>query len=159
MAKVLQDGEKAPDFSMPSTSGPIQLKDFAGSYLVLYFYPKDDTPGCTNEAKDFSEMIEAFTARSAKIVGVSRDPLSKHEKFAAKHDLKVILGSDESGKVTESYGTWVEKNMYGRTYMGIARQTFLIGPDGSIIKSWKKVRVKGHAEDVLGHLPDPTKAN
>ncbi|MEQ3651619.1 peroxiredoxin [Hyphomonas sp.] len=159
MAKVLQDGEKAPDFSMPSTSGSIQLKDFAGGYLVLYFYPKDDTPGCTNEAKDFSEMIEAFAARNAKIVGVSRDPLSKHEKFAAKHDLKVILGSDESGKVTESYGTWVEKNMYGRTYMGIARQTFLIGPDGSIIKSWKKVRVKGHAEGVLGHLPDPTKAN
>jgi thioredoxin-dependent peroxiredoxin len=84
---------------------------------------------------------------------VSRDPLSKHEKFTAKHDLSVILASDESGETTEAYGTWVEKNMYGRTYMGIARQTFLIGPDGTIIKSWKKVRVKGHAEEVLGHLP------
>lgn len=153
MAKLLQDGDKAPDFSMQSTAGPIKLDDFKGGYLVLYFYPKDDTPGCTNEAKDFSALIDEFTARNARIVGVSRDTLAKHEKFAAKHDLKVTLASDESGETTETYGTWVEKNMYGRTYMGIARQTFLIGPDGSIIKSWKKVRVKGHAEDVLGHLP------
>ena len=148
MAKVLQDGEKAPDFSMPSTTGQIKLEDFSGSYLVLYFYPKDDTPGCTNEAKDFSALIDAFADRNAKV-----------EKFSAKHDLKVILASDESGETTEMYGTWIEKNMYGKTYMGIARQTFLIGPDGSIIKSWKKVRVKGHAEDVLSHLPDGTKTS
>ena len=159
MAKVLQDGEKATDFSMHSTTGQIELKDFSGSYLVLYFYPKDDTPGCTNEAKDFSALIDAFADRNAKVVGVSRDPLSKHEKFSAKHDLKVILASDESGETTEMYGTWIEKNMYGKTYMGIARQTFLIGPDGSIIKSWKKVQVKGHAEDVLSHLPDGTKTS
>ncbi|MEN8876162.1 MAG: peroxiredoxin, partial [Hyphomonas sp.] len=107
MAKVLQDGEKAPDFSMPSTTGQIKLDDFSGSYLVLYFYPKDDTPGCTNEAKDFSALIDAFADRNAKVVGVSRDPLSKHEKFSAKHDLKVILASDESGETTEMYGTWI----------------------------------------------------
>ena len=149
MAKVLQDGEKAPDFSMPSTSGPIQLKDFAGGYLVLYFYPKDDTPGCTNEAKDFSEMIEAFATRNAKIVGVSRDPLTKHEKFAAKHDLKVILGSDESGEITESYGTWVEKNMYGRTYMGTLRTTFVIDEKGMIEEVIAKVKTKDHTAQIL----------
>ena len=153
MAKLLQDGDKAPDFSMPSTTGPITLKDFKGSYLVLYFYPKDDTPGCTNEAKDFTALADQFAARNAKIVGVSRDPMAKHEKFIAKHELNLILASDETGETTESYGTWVEKNMYGKKYMGIARQTFLIDPAGTIIKSWKKVRVKGHAEEVLDHLP------
>lgn len=153
MGDVLQAGDKAPAFSMPSTSGVIKLKDFRGSYLVLYFYPKDDTPGCTNEAKDFSDLLDQFSARNAKVAGVSRDTLAKHEKFAAKHDLKVTLASDEEGKVTETYGTWVEKNMYGRTYMGIARETFLIDPKGVIIKYWQRVRVKGHAAEVLEHLP------
>ena len=153
MAKSLQEGDKAPDFSMPSTDGPIQLKDFKGSYLVLYFYPKDDTPGCTTEARDFTSLAAEFAKRNAKIVGVSRDPMAKHEKFAAKHELDVILASDESGETTESYGTWVEKNMYGKRYMGVARATFLIDPSGTIIKSWKKVRVKGHAEAVLEELP------
>ena len=153
MAKSLQEGDTAPDFSMPSTDGTIQLKDFKGSYLVLYFYPKDDTPGCTTEAKDFTSLAGEFAKRNAKIVGVSRDPMAKHEKFAAKHELDVILASDESGETTESYGTWVEKNMYGKRYMGVARATFLIDPSGTIIKSWKKVRVKGHAEAVLEELP------
>jgi len=153
MAESLQVGDKAPNFSMPSTSGKIQLKDFKGHYLVLYFYPKDDTPGCTNEAKDFTALADEFAALNTKIVGVSRDTLAKHEKFAAKHDLKVILASDESGETTEAYNTWVEKNMYGKTYMGIARETLLIGPDGAIIKLWKKVRVKGHSDDVLASVP------
>ena len=153
MAEILQIGDKAPEFSMPSTSGPIKLKDFRGTYLVLYFYPKDDTPGCTNEAKDFTALSKEFAAKNAKVVGVSRDTLAKHEKFSAKHELDVILASDEGGTTTESYGTWVEKNMYGRTYMGIARETFLIDPKGAIIKVWKRVRVKGHADDVLSSIP------
>ncbi|KCZ55467.1 hypothetical protein HY29_12145 [Hyphomonas beringensis] len=154
MADTLEAGDKAPDFSMPSTSGPVKLRDFKGNYLVLYFYPKDNTPGCTNEAKDFTALADAFEAKGAKIVGVSRDSLKKHENFAAKHELKVILASDETGAVTETYGTWVEKKLYGRTYMGIARETFLIDPKGTIIKVWKKVRVKGHAEDVFDSIPE-----
>jgi len=154
MANPLQAGDKAPNFSMPSTEGDISLKDFEGSYLVLYFYPRDNTPGCTTEAKDFTALVDEFGARNAKIVGVSRDSMTKHENFKAKQDLKVILASDEDGKTTESYGTWVEKNMYGKTHMGVARETFLIDPTGKIIKLWKKVRVKGHAQEVLEALPE-----
>ena len=154
MANPLQAGDKAPYFSMPSTEGDISLKDFEGSYLVLYFYPRDNTPGCTTEAKDFTALVDEFGARNAKIVGVSRDSMTKHENFKAKQDLKVILASDEDGKTTESYGTWVEKNMYGKTHMGVARETFLIDPTGKIIKLWKKVRVKGHAQEVLEALPE-----
>ncbi|WP_370265521.1 peroxiredoxin [Hyphomonas sp.] len=154
MANPLQAGDKAPNFSMPSTEGEISLKDFEGSYLVLYFYPRDNTPGCTTEAKDFTALVDEFGARNAKIVGVSRDSMTKHENFKAKQDLKVILASDEDGKTTESYGTWVEKNMYGTTHMGVARETFLIDPTGKIIKLWKKVRVKGHAQEVLEALPE-----
>lgn len=154
MAEMLQTGDKAPDFAMESTSGPITLKDFRGSYLVLYFYPKDNTPGCTNEAKDFSALADRFAGKNAKVLGVSRDSLAKHENFVARHELKVILGSDADGTVTETYGTWVEKKLYGRTYMGVARETYLIDPDGVIIKVWRKVRVKGHAEEVLSSIPD-----
>lgn len=154
MANPLQAGDKAPNFSMPSTEGDISLKDFEGSYLVLYFYPRDNTPGCTTEAKDFTALVDEFGARNAKIVGVSRDSITKHENFKAKQDLRVILASDEDGKTTESYGTWVEKNMYGKTHMGVARETFLIDPTGKIIKLWKKVRVKGHAQEVLEALPE-----
>ncbi|HBQ47524.1 peroxiredoxin [Hyphomonas atlantica] len=154
MANPLQAGDKAPNFSMPSTEGDISLKDFEGSYLVLYFYPRDNTPGCTTEAKDFTALVDEFGARNAKIVGVSRDSMTKHENFKAKQDLRVILASDEDGKTTESYGTWVEKNMYGKTHMGVARETFLIDPTGKIIKLWKKVRVKGHAQEVLEALPE-----
>ena len=154
MANPLQAGDKAPNFSMPSTEGDISLKDFEGSYLVLYFYPRDNTPGCTTEEKDFTALVDEFGARNAKIVGVSRDSMTKHENFKAKQDLRVILASDEDGKTTESYGTWVEKNMYGKTHMGVARETFLIDPTGKIIKLWKKVRVKGHAQEVLEALPE-----
>lgn len=147
-----QEGRKAPVFSMETTAGKRRLADYAGRYLVLYFYPKDDTPGCTQEALDFSAHAKAFEKASAVVLGVSRDSLSRHEKFASKHGLTVQLGSDEDGKVSDAYGTWEEKSMYGRTYMGMARRTFLIGPDGKIIRVWPKVRVKGHAAEVLEYI-------
>jgi thioredoxin-dependent peroxiredoxin len=149
MAIGLKEGGRAPNFSMDSTQGPIKLGDFKGQTLVLYFYPKDDTPGCTTEAKDFSDLAKDFAKAGAAVVGVSRDTMARHEKFAAKHDLGITLGSDEDGTVCEAYGVWVEKKNYGRTYMGIERSTFLIGPDGKVIRIWRKVRVKEHAEEVL----------
>lgn len=149
MAIGLKEGGRAPNFSMDSTQGPIKLGDFKGQTLVLYFYPKDDTPGCTTEAKDFSDLAKDFAKAGAPVVGVSRDTMARHEKFAAKHDLGITLGSDEDGTVCEAYGVWVEKKNYGRTYMGIERSTFLIGPDGKVIRIWRKVRVKEHAEEVL----------
>ncbi|MBU1286163.1 MAG: peroxiredoxin [Alphaproteobacteria bacterium] len=149
MSIPLVEGSKAPAFSIETTDGKKQLSSYKGKYLVLYFYPKDDTPGCTNEAKDFSALASDFATAGAEILGVSRDTLAKHGKFADKHDLNIPLGADEDGGVCEAYGTWVEKNMYGRTYMGIARSTFLIGSDGRIKRIWPKVRVKGHAQQVL----------
>ena len=152
---TLSIGDKAPDFSMPSDGGgTISLSDFKGRYLVLYFYPKDDTPGCTKEAIGFTESKAEFDALNAAIVGVSKDTPTKHDKFIAKHELKVSLGSDESGEMIESYGVWVEKNMYGKKYMGIERATYLIGPDGKILEIWRKVRVKDHVEKVLVALKD-----
>ncbi|MGB0907207.1 MAG: thioredoxin-dependent thiol peroxidase [Maricaulaceae bacterium] len=143
-------GDKAPDFSMPRDGGEtISLIDFAGRYLVLYFYPKDDTPGCTTEAIEFSARKGDFKTLNALILGVSKDKVAKHDKFIAKHDLTIPLGSDEEGDMIERYGVWVEKNMYGKKYMGIERSTFLIGPDGNIAQIWRKVRVKGHVEAVL----------
>lgn len=152
MTQPLEIGAKAPDFSIETTEGKRTLSAYRGKHLVLYFYPKDDTPGCTNEARDFSELSNQFEAAGAKILGVSRDPLAKHQKFIAKHDLQIELASDEDGALCEAYGAWVEKNMYGRTYMGIARSTFLIDPKGRISRIWSKVRVKGHAQDVLESL-------
>ena len=152
MAIGLKEGGRAPNFSMESTQGPIKLADFKGRTLVLYFYPKDDTPGCTTEAKDFTALAKDFAKADAAVVGVSRDPMARHEKFAGKHELDLILASDEDGKVCEAYGVWVEKQNYGRTYMGIERSTFLIGPDGKIRRIWSKVRVKGHAEEVLSEV-------
>ncbi|WP_340692094.1 peroxiredoxin [Hyphomonas sp.] len=152
MTRSLEAGEKAPGFSIETTLGTKQLASYRGKHLVLYFYPKDDTPGCTNEAKDFSELAPAFEAANAAILGVSRDSLPRHQKFVQKHGLQIELGSDESGSVCEAYGVWVEKNMYGRTYMGVARSTFLIDPEGIVKRIWPKVRVKGHAQDVLDSL-------
>jgi peroxiredoxin Q/BCP len=149
MTQTLETGAKAPDFSIETTAGRKQLASYKGKYLILYFYPKDDTPGCTNEAKDFSELSSQFEAAGASVLGVSRDSLAKHQKFIAKHGLAIELGSDEDGKLCESYATWVQKNMYGRSYMGVARSTFLIDPEGRISRIWPKVRVKGHAQDVL----------
>ena len=154
MSADLKPGTKAPAFSVQTTSGPKRLKDFAGGHLVLYFYPKDDTPGCTQEAIDFSAHADAFRKAGATVLGISRDTLARHEKFAAKHNLTVLLGTDEAGEISNSYGTWEEKSMYGRTYMGMARRTFLIGPDGKIVRVWPKVKVKGHAEEVLAELAE-----
>ena len=150
---MLEPGAPAPDFSLAvSGGGTASLADYAGQTLVLYFYPKDDTPGCTTEAKDFSEHTEAFALKGARILGVSKDTVAKHDKFVAKHDLGITLGSDESGAVCEAYGVWVEKKMYGKTYMGIERATFLITGDGIVEEVWRKVKVKGHAQTVLDRL-------
>ena len=145
---IPQPGTAAPDFRMDGDSGPIALADFADKKLVLYFYPKDDTPGCTNEGKAFSALAAEFAAADTAVVGVSRDSVASHAKFRAKYALTVLLGSD-AGSVTEAYGVWVEKSMYGKKYMGIERATFLIGRDGTIAEHWGKVKVPGHAEAVL----------
>jgi peroxiredoxin Q/BCP len=150
MSETPEQGAAAPDFALAGDIGPISLAGFAGKKLVLYFYPKDDTSGCTTEAKDFSALLPEFTAADTEIVGISRDSLAAHGKFRAKHGLTVGLGADPDGAVTEAYGVWVEKSMYGRKYMGIERATFLIGRDGRIAATWRKVKVAGHAAQVLG---------
>ena len=127
----------------------MSLDGLKGRKVVLYFYPKADTPGCTNEARDFSEHIDAFTAAGATVIGVSRDPVKKLDRFKAKHDLKVVLASDEPEDVTEAFGVWVEKTLYGRAYMGIERATFLIDGTGVVRRVWRKVSVKNHAAEVL----------
>jgi len=147
---MLKEGDKAPDVKLPLPDGSTtSVGAQAGKILVLYFYPKDDTPGCTNEAKDFTEMAGAFTQAGASIIGVSKDSAARHQKFIGKYGLKVQLASDDDGTICETYGTWIEKKNYGRTYMGIDRSTFLIGKDGKIARIWRKVKVKGHAAEVL----------
>ncbi len=146
----LDPGMTAPDFSLPGNGGEtINLSDYRGKKVVLYFYPKDDTPGCTTEAKDFTALADEFAAAGAVVIGMSKDTAKKHDKFIDKYELKVQLASDEEGKVIEDYGVWVEKSMYGRTYMGIERATFLIDEKGLIREVWHKVKVKGHAQAVL----------
>lgn len=142
-------GSKAPAFTLDSEDGSLSLKDFAGKKLVLYFYPKDDTTGCTREAIDFTGLLPQFEKADTAVLGVSKDTVAKHGKFRAKHDLGVKLGSDPDAKVIEAYGVWVEKTLYGRKYMGIERATFLIGRDGKIAEVWHNVKVPGHAEAVL----------
>ena len=147
---TLSVGDKAPDFSMATDGGgEVLLANLRGQPVVLYFYPKDDTPGCTTEACGFRDAMPNFSSADVAIVGVSKDTVAKHEKFKAKHDLNFILGSDADGSVCEAYGTWVEKSMYGRTYMGIERATFLIDNQGVLRRIWRKVKVKGHVEEVL----------
>ena len=141
--------DRAPDVTLAtSDSGEINLAA-PGTPLVLYFYPKDDTSGCTREAQDFTALADDFEKAGVKVVGVSRDPMKKHDKFIAKYDLAVPLASDEDGAVSEAFGTWVQKSMYGRKYMGMERSTFLISPDGRVLREWRKVKVPGHAEAVL----------
>ena len=143
-------GVKAPEFKLPSTMGrEISLKSCKGKCVVLYFYPKDDTTGCTKEALAFTELTKKFDKHNTIILGLSKDDIKSHEKFVAKHDLKINLLSDIDGATCEAYGVWVEKNMYGRKYMGIERSTFLIDVAGRVSKVWRKVKVTGHAEDVL----------
>lgn len=143
-------GQPAPAVNLPANGGAtVDLADFKGKQVVLYFYPKDDTPGCTKEAIGFTEMDSEFAEAGAVVLGVSKDSVKKHDKFIAKHDLGVALLSDEDGDVCERYGVWVEKNMYGKTYMGIERATFLIGTDGNIKQIWRKVKVPGHVDAVL----------
>lgn len=152
---TLSIGDKAPEFSLPSNGGgTVSLSDFVGRHLVLYFYPKDDTPGCTKEAIGFTESKSDFDALNTSILGISKDTPAKHDKFIAKHDLEVGLGSDESGEMIQSYGVWVEKNMYGKKYMGIERATYLIAPDGTILEIWRKVRVKDHVAKVLAAVKE-----
>ncbi len=143
-------GDLAPDFDLPTDGGGrVSLSSLKGKTVVLYFYPKDDTPGCTNEAKGFSESAGAFKAAGVEVIGASKDSVARHDKFKAKYGLNLTLGSDVEGQVIEAYGSWVEKSLYGRQYMGIDRSTFLIGPDGRIRKIWRKVKVPGHVADVL----------
>lgn len=142
------EGAPAPDFDLETPDGRVKLADFAGKTVVLYFYPKDDTAGCTKEAQAFTALAPDFAKAGVTVIGVSKDSIAAHKKFTAKYDLAVSLGSDPEGAVIEAYGSWVEKSLYGRKYMGIDRSTFLIR-DGRVVKIWRKVKVPGHAEQVL----------
>ena len=149
-SKSPAEGDAAPDFTLPDHAGhSIGLKSFAGKALVLYFYPKDDTSGCTAEAIDFNAKAKDFAKAGAAILGVSPDPVKSHDKFRTKHELEIPLASDESKEMLEAYGVWAEKSMYGRKYMGVERTTFLIDKAGKIARVWNKVKVPGHAADVL----------
>jgi thioredoxin-dependent peroxiredoxin len=150
---MLQDGDKAPDFELPTESGETiklsKLIKAAGKPVVVYFYPKDDTSGCTAEAKDFTRLAPDFKKAGVEVIGISPDSAESHQKFARKYDLKVHLAADADKAVANAYGVWVEKSMYGRKYMGVERSTFLIDKSGRIAKAWRKVKVPGHAEEVL----------
>jgi peroxiredoxin Q/BCP len=145
---MINEGDTVPAMTLPLSDGTTLDLAAAADAVVLYFYPKDDTSGCTREAQDFTAMAADFAKAGARVVGVSRDPMKKHDKFIAKYDLKVPLASDEDGALSEAFGTWVEKSMYGRKYMGMERATFLIR-DGRVVKAWHKVKVPGHAAEVL----------
>jgi peroxiredoxin Q/BCP len=147
---MLNDGDQVPDVTLTGMDGaPLSLAAFRGNKLVLYFYPKDDTSGCTREAQDFTALASDFEKAGTWILGVSKDDPKKHQKFTEKYELKVSLASDMDGSVCEAFGTWGEKSLYGRKYMGIERATFLIDRDGTVARVWRKVKVPGHAEEVL----------
>ena len=145
----MEVGDTIPRFIVPLSDGTTLDTGLRSQKLVLFFYPKDDTSGCTREAQDFTALAGDFAAAGVRVIGVSRDPMKKHDKFIAKYELKVPLASDEDGAVSDAFGTWVEKSMYGRKYMGMERSTFLIAADGRVVRAWRKVKVPGHAEDVL----------
>ncbi|QNM82554.1 peroxiredoxin [Sphingomonas sabuli] len=151
---MIDEGDRAPALDVATSGGQTVNLARPGRPLVLYFYPKDDTSGCTRQAQDFTAMAGDFEKAGATVIGVSRDPMKKHEKFIGKYDLKVPLASDEDGQVSDAFGTWVQKSMYGRKYMGMERSTFLIGGDGQVLKVWRKVKVPGHAEEVLKAVRD-----
>ncbi len=147
---MLQDGQPVPDFELPGDDGqPIQLTEFKGRPLVIYFYPKDGTTGCTAQAKEFSCLAAEFADAGAEVVGISPDSAKSHQKFKTKYELPFRLAADEQKKAALAYGVWVEKSMYGRKYMGVVRSTFLIDASGRLVKSWSNVKVPGHAEEVL----------
>lgn len=146
---MLEPGDKAPDFDLATDTGQISLSGLKGKNVVLYFYPKDDTTGCTSEALQFSAEVEEFAKVGAVVVGVSKDSAASHAKFRKKHDLTVELAADTTGETVEAYGAWVEKSMYGRKYMGIDRSTFLIDREGVVRQAWRKVKVPGHIRAVL----------
>jgi peroxiredoxin Q/BCP len=147
---MVQEGEAVPDVKMEGPDGnPVSPTDFSGQKLVVYFYPKDDTSGCTKEAQDFTALADQFTAAGTWVLGVSKDSAAKHRKFTDKYQLKVPLATDGDGSACEAFGVWVERSMYGRKYMGIERATFLVDRDGVVKRVWRKVSVPGHAEEVL----------
>jgi len=146
---MISEGGKAPDITVTASDGTSINLASPGKPLVLYFYPKDDTSGCTREAQDFTALAPEFAKAGVKVVGVSRDPMKSHEKFIGKYSLAVPLVSDEDGSISNAFGTWVQKSMYGRKYMGMERATYLIGPDGRILREWRKVKVPNHAQEVL----------
>ena len=146
---MIEQGDKAPAITVSASAGSSTDLAAPGAPLVLYFYPKDDTSGCTREAQDFTAFADDFRKAGVKVVGISRDPMKAHEKFIGKYALAVPLISDEDGRISDAFGTWVEKSMYGRKYMGMERATYLIGADGRILKAWRKVKVPNHAQEVL----------
>jgi peroxiredoxin Q/BCP len=146
---MMEVGDKAPAISVTASDGTELNLAAPGLPLVLYFYPKDDTSGCTREAQDFTALAGDYKNAGVRVIGVSRDPMKKHEKFIGKYSLAVPLVSDEDGRISDAFATWVQKSMYGRKYMGMERSTFLIGPDGRVLRAWRKVKVPGHAAEVL----------
>lgn len=146
---MIGEGEKAPAIDVTASDGGVINLASPGQPLVLYFYPKDDTSGCTREAQDFTALAPQFAKAGVKVVGVSRDSMKKHEKFIDKYELAVPLAADEDGRISDAFGTWVQKSMYGRKYMGMERATYLIGADGKVLREWRKVKVPGHAQEVL----------
>ena len=150
------EGQPAPALDLPTDGGGrVSLAALKGKPVVVYFYPKADTPGCTNEGKDFSALIDDFAALDATVIAVSKDSVKKLDRFKAQHDLKVVLASDADGAACDAWGVWVQKKLYGREYMGIERATFLVGADGNIARAWRNVRVPGHAAQVLEALKAP----
>lgn len=148
-------GEKVQDFALPASNGEtVKLSDYRGKHVVLYFYPKDMTPGCTTQACDFRDFSNEFEEVNAVILGISPDPISRHEKFIEKHGLPFLLLSDENHEVAEQFGVWKLKKNFGREYMGIERSTFIIDKDGVLVKEWRKVRVKGHVEETLNYIKE-----
>jgi thioredoxin-dependent peroxiredoxin len=146
---MINEGDRAPSITATATDGSSVNLASPGQPLVLYFYPKDDTSGCTREAQDFTALANDFREAGVKVIGISRDPMKSHEKFIGKYDLAVPLVSDEDGRISDAFGTWVQKSMYGRKYTGMERSTFLIGDDGRVVRAWRKVKVPGHAQEVL----------
>jgi peroxiredoxin Q/BCP len=155
---MIEEGSKVPAITVSTTGGSSVDLAAPGQSLVLYFYPKDDTSGCTREAQDFTALAPEFAKAGVKVIGVSRDPMKSHEKFIGKYGLAVPLASDEDGRISDAFGTWVEKSMYGRKYMGMERATYLIGADGRVLKTWRKVKVPGHAQEVLKAAKDAVAA-